>query len=185
MEEWKVLEGTDKKIMVSNMGRIRSLLRDDRILKLSDDCKGYKRVKVTINGNAKSIKVHRAVAIAFINNPNNYPQVNHKDGNKHNNCVENLEWVTNKENANHAIKNGLWESVIKGCSVSNQKRMKKLLAKKDDSVIKFDSISEAERHFKSRHICDVLKGKRSHVKGWRFEYLEGGDADDHRIEQTK
>ena len=65
--------------------------------------KGYLRVSI----GGKLQFVHRLVAQKYIPNPNNLPQVNHKDGNKLNNCVDNLEWVSNKENRDHAIKNGL------------------------------------------------------------------------------
>ena len=66
-------------------------------------CNGYMQVKVS----GKQIYVHRLVAQAFIPNPDNKPQVNHKDGNKANNNVNNLEWVTNKENISHAYENSL------------------------------------------------------------------------------
>jgi len=68
---------------------------------------GYCRCALYSNGNTKRFAIHRLVAMAFIPNPENKPQVNHKDGNKKNNCVENLEWVTASENIFHAFKNGL------------------------------------------------------------------------------
>ena len=71
-------------------------------------CKnGYKRVHVSKNGKSKRLLVHRIVATAFIPNPDNLPEVNHKDGNKQNNNVSNLEWVTASENQKHAYKTGL------------------------------------------------------------------------------
>jgi len=65
--------------------------------------KGYLRVQI----NKKKLFIHKLVAEKYIPNPENKPQVNHKDGNKLNNCVDNLEWVTNQENRNHAVKKGL------------------------------------------------------------------------------
>ena len=73
------------------------------ILKPQLNGKGYLRVSI-----GKQLKfVHRLVAEKYIPNPNNLPQVNHKDGNKLNNCVDNLEWVSNKDNRAHALKEGL------------------------------------------------------------------------------
>lgn len=178
MEEWKAVAGTYGKIEVSNMGRVRSWLRDGRILKTQKDKKGYHRLRVTICRRKMSFKLHRMVADAFIDNPYNLPQVNHKDGNKDNNAVNNLEWVSNKENANHAIKSGLWESVIQGSRRENDRRKKPIIAYKDGNSIEFDSISDAETKIGSKHITDVLKGKRQHANGWTFAYKEGGDVHD-------
>jgi len=78
-----------------------------KILKTFKDRYGYWRVNVTINGKSYQKPVHRLIATAFIPNPDNKPQVNHIDGNKQNNSVENLEWVTNSENRKHAVANKL------------------------------------------------------------------------------
>lgn len=177
MEEWRKVAGTDGFIEVSNMGRIRSLLRGKPyILKTTKDKKGYHRLRVTIHRQKMSFKLHRVVAAAFLDNQDQLPQVNHKDGNKDNNIVGNLEWISNKENANHAIKNGLWDSVFAGASRENDSRKKSVICTKDDEVLVFGSVADAERYFGTRHIVDVIKGKRSHAKGWKFAYAEGGDA---------
>lgn len=76
---------------------------NNKIIKPQKNGKGYLRVSI----GKKLMFVHRLVAQKYIPNPENKLQVNHKDGNKLNNCVDNLEWVTNNENRNHAIKNGL------------------------------------------------------------------------------
>lgn len=79
------------------------------IMHPAKDKKGYLRtVLVDNDGKNKTIKVHRIIAEAFIPNPENKPQVNHKNGNKSDNSVGNLEWATNTENKDHAIKNGLF-----------------------------------------------------------------------------
>lgn len=177
MEIWLPINGTKGFIEVSNEGRVRSLLRGEpRILKTQPDNKGYHRVRVSIEREKVSYRVHREVAKAFIENTSNLPQVNHKDGNKDNNAVSNLEWVTNKENANHAIRSGLWDSVIEGSRRENERRKKPIVGYYSSTTSciskRFDSISDAERYIGSRHITDVLKGKRSHVKGWIFRYEE-------------
>lgn len=176
---WKAIEGTNGMIEVNENGEVRSLLRGTpRILKTQADNKGYHRLRVTINRKKMSFKVHREVAKAFIPNPNNLPQVNHKDGDKGNNSVSNLEWVTNKDNANHAIRNGLWDSVFRGAMLANEKHKKPIIGRFEDGertiVRKFESVGEAQRLLDSTHISDVLKGKRRHVKGWTFEYVKGG-----------
>lgn len=77
-------------------------------LKPATDKKGYRRVGLTIDGKLCTKKVHRIIASLYISNPNNKPIVNHIDGNKANNNLSNLEWVTAKENTKHAIDNGLF-----------------------------------------------------------------------------
>lgn len=205
LEIWKAVESTKGFIEVSNMGRIRSLLRGTpHILKTQTDKKGYHRVRVTIEREKMSLKVHREVAKAFIPNPDNLPQVNHIDGDKNNNTVGNLEWCTNKENAYHARAlalhkvplrvaevnyvpkrtkvNGVWHynplvrNRYGGVRPWNNPNPKKPIIGTNGVETKdFDSISEAEQYLNSRHISDVLKGKRSHVKGWTFIYAKGGD----------
>ncbi len=93
---------------ISNLGRLRNV-KTNKVLKVNQTGKGYLGVCVSLGSrnNYKMIKIHRAVAETFIPNPNNLPQVNHKDGNKINNRVDNLEWCDNKYNTIHAIDLGL------------------------------------------------------------------------------
>lgn len=81
--------------------------RGTRLLKTQISNSGYEMVKLMAEGKCKACTIHRLVALAFIPNPKNKQFVNHKDGNKLNNCVENLEWVSPSENLKHAYDNGL------------------------------------------------------------------------------
>lgn len=105
-EIWKDIKGYEGLYQVSNYGNVKSLNykghKSEHLLsKLPGE---YKRVTLYKNKCKKTITIHRLVAQAFIPNPNNYPQVNHKDENKYNNCVNNLEWCTHKQNMNYGTK---------------------------------------------------------------------------------
>ena len=114
-EIWKDIEGYEGLYQVSNLGRVKRMrfinkntnIEKERIKSQKIRKDGYLEVALYKNGKGKYIQVHRLVAKSFIPNPKKLPQVNHIDGNKENNCVDNLEWVTNKENVTHAIKTGL------------------------------------------------------------------------------
>lgn len=106
-EEWRPVKGYEGLYEVSNMGRVKSLHRSQGIILKQGTSHGYMKVGLHKNGTCSTKKVHRLVATAFIRNPNNYEFVNHKDGNKKNNTVDNLEWCTRSYNMRHAYHNGL------------------------------------------------------------------------------
>ena len=117
-EVWKDIEGYEGLYQVSNFGNIKSLprirhngkgtyIQKEKLLKQTFTSTGYKKVELCKDGKRKGFKVHRLVAIAFIPNPDNKPEVNHIDGNKINNNIDNLEWVTSSENTIHAYETGL------------------------------------------------------------------------------
>ena len=117
-ETWKAFETGYE---VSNLGNVRSIDRivqtakqplrlKGKVLKPAIDKKGYKRVAIMVNGKLTTLKVHRIVAKAFIDNVDGKPQVNHIDCIKTNNEVSNLEWVNNSENIQHAFDNGLMKA---------------------------------------------------------------------------
>ena len=107
-ENWKNIEGFSGFYQVSNYGRIKSFKKNKIIIrKLQQTKQGYLKINLCENGKAKIFLIHVLVARAFISNPENKPEVNHKDGVKNNNCVENLEWVTRAENQKHAYRIGL------------------------------------------------------------------------------
>lgn len=122
MEFWKPVIGYEDRFQVSNLGRLRSS-KSGKILSQTKTKKGYLTHATKIGGRCgKSVcfKIHRLVALAFIPNPDNLPEINHKDGKKSNNEVENLEWVTSKENIDHAFGTGL-AYARRGCDSRSSK----------------------------------------------------------------
>lgn len=108
MEIWKDIIGYDQ-YQVSNLGRVKTTAneatRKERILKPLIHPKGYFRVALWRNNKSKFFFIHRLVAEYFISNPENKSTINHIDGDKSNNHIDNLEWATYRENMNHAVKN--------------------------------------------------------------------------------
>lgn len=117
-EEWKDIYGYEGLYKISNLGEIKSLERKvnynnirkitvhERIIKQRSNG-GYKEVSLSKNNKGKNLSVHRLVAIHFIPNPYNKKEVNHIDGNKSNNNIHNLEWVTPSKNVRHSYDMGL------------------------------------------------------------------------------
>jgi len=116
--EWKsiCIDGQTTHYEISNDGFVRNL-KTNRLLAGSHDSRGYVTVSIWVNDKLYTKKVHRLVAEAFIPNPDNKPTVNHKDGNKENNSISNLEWATHQENIDHAINTGLRD--LKGMKASS------------------------------------------------------------------
>lgn len=171
MEVWKAIEGYEGKYSISNYGRVRND-KSGRVSYGRDTGHGYRKVTFYSDNTAVGTQyVHRLVARAFLPCGGVMAEVNHKDGNRSNNCADNLEWVTSSGNTEHAVESGSlvpWNNARKPIIAID-------LATGERTY--FKSISIAERHFDSRHICQVLKGKRRQVKGHTFVYAKGGDAD--------
>ena len=138
MEElWKDVEGYEGIYQVSSLGRVRSLdrkvynyIKRGRVLKPHDNGRKYQQVSLH-NGNSceKHCYIHILVAKAFIENPNGYKQVNHKDFDKTNNCVENLEWVSQAQNREHYRKSAYARAV-------EEDRQRKIRTKFVERVLK-------------------------------------------------
>lgn len=100
-EIWKDIEGFEGKYQVSTWGNVRNAIKGNILTPYVNE-KGYLKVGLAMGGKAHKKRINRLVAQAFIPNPYGLPQVNHKDGNKQNNSITNLEWTTNELNQKHS-----------------------------------------------------------------------------------
>ena len=130
-EVWKDIKGYEGFYQISNFGNVRSLKKWSGIYKVYVDREKILKTTKFSNGycfvslKSKKYTVHRLVAEAFLENPNNYPIINHKDGNKQNNKIDNLEWCTYKHNIKEAQRIGLYDKRNKNIS-NNPIRSKKI-----------------------------------------------------------
>lgn len=171
IEEWKYLDDTNYQI--SSMGRIKhydSKKKQYNISTGTQNSKGYMQFTIhTKDGKWKIKLVHRLVAELFCENDDSKhkTQVNHKDGNKTNNCIDNLEWVTPKENTAHAIATGL--------SSITKKPIYQIDTTTNEILNTFSCLKEAldfiGKKYK-RSIEDVCKGKRKTAYGYKWKYKE-------------
>ena len=167
-EEWRDIKGYEGKYQVSNLGRVKSLARDtnnqyckvDKIIDSKPNKFGYLNVNLYKKGKGKSFKVHRLAAIHFIENPENLPEVNHKDEDKTNNRVDNLEWCSRQYNVEYS----------QGKAVIGINKVSGL-------ILEFPSISEASRQtgINSRNICACLKGRQKSTGGYYWHYASDSE----------
>lgn len=166
MEEiWKRIEWSPD-YEISSYGRLKSYKRDKtngKLIKLTPRKTGYITVQIDDirTGKIKLTGVHRLVAEAFIPNPENKGDVNHIDENKSNNHVDNLEWMTRKENINYGTHN---EQV-------SEFRKKKIECIELNKI--FDSLTQASKELgiSGSNISRVCNGKRSQAGGFRWRYI--------------
>lgn len=103
-EIWKNIEGYEGKYQVSNLGRVKSMIGQEKVLHPKKHRNGHLQIGLHKDKKRKTMYIHRLVAQAFIPNPDNLPCVNHKDENPNNNNVDNLEWCTQKYNCNYGTR---------------------------------------------------------------------------------
>lgn len=125
-EEWKNIEFGGLQYLVSNYGRVEGMKRG--LLKQRIDADGYMMVTVGINEKRTAIRVHRLVAIAFITNIDNKSEVNHKDFNRQNNNLDNLEWCTHQENIQYSCK---YNNQVKKDASTGENNGRAILTEKD------------------------------------------------------
>ena len=191
MEIFKDIEGYEGSYQVSNEGRVKSLkFGKERVLRPTVDEYGYLRVGLYIGRNKKTRRVHRLVAQAFIENPDNLPEINHKDENKANNNVENLEWCTSKYNCNYGSYNQKLSEAHKGkpnpwatkalTNRSDQSIPVDMLSKQGEFLRNFPSESEAIRFLRENgfpkasfvNISKCCKSQRNTAYGHKWRYTK-------------
>lgn len=181
VEQWKPIINYEETYDVSIYGDIKSKARinymgyhfKERMLKHAVDRNGYARVYLTKYGKTKSKLVHRLVAEAFIPNPDNLPEVNHKDENKLNNSVDNLEWCTHKYNSNY----GTRVSKIIPKTIDKTRKPVNQYDLNGNLIKTWYSMNEASGtlNITQQNISKCCKGQRQKAGGYVWKYAKEGD----------
>lgn len=179
-EIWKDIKGFEGKYQVSNLGNIKHLLKHgkSKILNPSTEKHGYKVVVLYNKGTVRTFKVHRIVAETFIEKPLNKEQINHIDGNKTNNRVDNLEWCTAKENMNHAFKNGLCNNKKNGKGV---RAVKVAQLDKENNLIAIyvsQTVAAKINNISTGVISACSRGILKTGGGYKWAYIDDGKKED-------
>jgi len=187
-EQWIDIKGYENLYQISNYGNVKSLEKNiirkngkkqsfkPKILKSGLSKNGYLSVALTKNKKMKTYFVHKLVANMFIENKNNYKCVNHKDGNKLNNNVDNLEWCSYNHNLKEAYKLGLKKPYWLNKKGKDNKSSKKVvqLSKKNEIIKIWDSLIDTQRYgnFNFKCVCACCKGKQKYHKNFIWKYYE-------------
>lgn len=177
-EIWKDIKDYEGLYQVSNLGRVKSLVKKARlheyILKVSFDRHGYEHIHLSKNGISKSLLVHRVVAQAFIPNFDNLPEINHKDENKSNNTVNNLEWCTHQYNSSY----GTRTSRIIPKTIDKTRKPVEQYDDMDNLIKVWYSMNTAARELNipQQNISKCCLGQRKHAGGFKWKYhMKEGD----------
>lgn len=187
MENWKDIKGYEGFYQVSNLGRVRSLERDvycqngivrhmeEKILVQCLCGDGYPLVNLCKNGKKKNMLVHRLVAEAFLQNPENKPMVNHKNENPLNNCVDNLEWCTASYNINYGTRNERMIQNRRSYKLGNHPKAKQVFCVELNK--KFDCIASAQEELGIDRSCigSACRGKQKTAGGFHWRYADEND----------
>ena len=188
IEIWKDIENYEGLYQVSNLGRVKSLERgvyypngtiirhmEEKILAPALNSNGYSLVNLSKNGKVKTTKVHRLVAMAFIENPENKPMVNHKDEVKNNNVVDNLEWCDNKYNANYGTRNVRIIQNRRSYKLGNAPSAKAVFCVELNKTFDCAKRAEKELGIWGTSMIKVCKGKAKTTGGFHWKYANGND----------
>ena len=167
MKDIKNFEG---KYAITEDGQVYNY-RLKRFMKLETCANGYQRIELSNNGKAERFFVHRLVAEAYLDNPNNYPIVNHKDYNPANNCVDNLEWCS------YSYNNTYNDRAKKVAAMKSQKV--KQMTMSGELIKVWDSAAEASRELGISSVYRAANGTRKSAGGFKWEYVKEVDKQWH------